>query len=73
MAKLAEVYRRAGLDLDASTRDALERYLAEHPRGRDGQVRYHLERDFGVSPSELRGRFGFYFDRFPVRIEGAKP
>jgi hypothetical protein len=73
MLKLSEVYARADLQLDASARATLERYIAEHPRGRDGQVRYHLERDFGVSPATLRNRFAFYFDRFAVQVEGSSP
>jgi hypothetical protein len=63
------VYQRAGLELDSPTRAALRRYLDEHPRGKEGQVRYHLERDFGLEPARLRRRFQFYFERFPVRIE----
>jgi hypothetical protein len=32
-------------------------------------VRYDLRGDFGIEPSELRRRFDFYFERFPVRVE----
>jgi hypothetical protein len=39
-------------------------FLREHPRGKEGQVVYHLERDFGVTPEALRQRFQFYFDAF---------
>jgi hypothetical protein len=69
MPTLERIYERAGLELDAHTRAAFGRYLHEHPRGKEGQVRYHLERDFGVSPAVMRRRFDFYFERFPVRIE----
>ena len=34
-----------------------------------GRVVYDLEGDFGVSAEELRRRFDFYFERFPVAVE----
>jgi hypothetical protein len=68
---LERVYERAGLELDERARTAFVRYLDEHPRGKGGQVRYHLARDFGVEPATLRRRFQFYFERFPVRIEAS--
>ena len=66
---LEEVYQKAQLPLTAQARAALERYLAEHPRGKAGQVVYELKRDFGVDPQELRGRFRFYLDRFELPAE----
>ena len=38
---------------------------------RAGQVVYDLRRDFDVEPAELRRPFGFYLDRFPVRVEAS--
>jgi hypothetical protein len=32
-------------------------------------VVYDLRRHFSTTPEEVRGRFGAYLDRFPVRIE----
>jgi hypothetical protein len=32
-------------------------------------VIYNLRGDFGIDPTQLRARFGFYFDRFPVQVE----
>jgi hypothetical protein len=32
-------------------------------------VVYDLRGDFGVTPEEVRSRFGAYLDRFPVRVE----
>lgn len=66
---MVEVYAKAGLEFTAAARGRLERYAAEHPRGREGKVVYHLARDFGVEPAVLRERFAFYFERFPVRAE----
>lgn len=70
MAAVGRVYAAAGLDLTPSVHAGLERYLQDHPRGRDGRIVYQLERDFGLSPDALRERFRFYFQRFPdVRPE----
>jgi hypothetical protein len=68
MAMLERVYAAAGLDLEPA-RAKLERYLAEHPRGKEGRIVYDLRGDFGVDPAALRARFQFYLDRFPVRPE----
>ena len=47
----------------------LRAYMDAHPRGKEGRVVYDLRGDFGVEPAQLRERFAFYFDRFPVRVE----
>ena len=64
-----KIYTRADLSLGESTRRELAAYMDAHPRGRDGRVVYDLRGDFGVDPAELRERFSFYFQRFPVREE----
>ncbi|OBG36810.1 hypothetical protein A5672_18920 [Mycobacterium alsense] len=69
MAVLGQLYQRGGAELTPRVRQRFQRYLDGNPRGKHGRVRYDLRRHFGVSPDELRGRFGFYFDRFDVRPE----
>ncbi|OBJ05204.1 hypothetical protein A5660_16895 [Mycobacterium alsense] len=69
MAVLGQLYQRGGAELTPRVRERFQRYLDGNPRGKHGRVRYDLQRHFGVSPDELRGRFGFYFDRFDVRPE----
>ena len=66
---MTKVYQRAGVDFRPTARERLERYVAAHPRGKEGKVVYRLARDFGVDPAALRERFAFYFERFPVRAE----
>lgn len=66
---LDELYRRGGVELTPKVRKRFQQYLDGNPRGRHGRIRYDLQRHFGVSPDELRGRFDFYFDRFDVRPE----
>jgi hypothetical protein len=55
--------------LTPKVHSCFQRYLGGNPRGKHGRIRYDLQRHFGVSPDELRGRFDFYFDRFDVRPE----
>jgi hypothetical protein len=64
-----KIYARAGLEMTQSARKELQVFIDEHPRGKDGRVVYDLRGDFGVEPKQLRERFAFYFDRFPVQVE----
>jgi hypothetical protein len=69
VATVTSVYARAGLTVDERARRRFEDFTAANPRGKHGQVTYDLRRDFGLAPAEVRDRFAFYFDRFPVRAE----
>ncbi len=66
---VARLYERAGLEMTPAAREALDAFMARNPRGKFGRVIYDLTADFGINPNELRERFRFYFDRFPVRAE----
>ena len=66
---VARIYEAAGLPLTPEARAEIEAHRRGHPRGNQGQVVYDLRRDFDVEPAELRRPFGFYLDRFPVRVE----
>ena len=66
---LRDIYQKAGLELDADTLATLHQYHADHDPAVKGRVRFDLERDFGLTADEVRGEFGFYFDRFPVEKE----
>jgi hypothetical protein len=69
MPVLADLYARNDTELPETTRTALHRYLADHPRGKHGQVRYDLQRHFGCSADDIRCGFDFYLSRFDVRPE----
>lgn len=69
MSILETLYAYNGTTLSAAARAAFRGYLDDNPRGRHGRLRYDLHGHFGRSPSEVRSRFGFYFDRFDVREE----
>jgi hypothetical protein len=65
MAVVREIHAKAGLPESETAEREMRDFIANHPRGKHGQLVYNLERDFGVSPDELRKRFDFYFDAFP--------
>jgi len=69
LAMVEKIYAVAGLPMTDTARAQLAQFLAEHPRGKEGRVIYDLAKDFGVTPATLRQRFGFYFQRFAVRVE----
>jgi hypothetical protein len=56
--------------MTGGARASLETYMTDNPRGKYGRIVYDLVGDFGVDPNALRSRFGFYYERFPVEIEG---
>lgn len=67
--EVERIYTTAGLELTDAQRSHMAAFLEEHPRDKHGQVAYDLRADFGVNPAELRARFAFYYEYFPVRIE----
>jgi hypothetical protein len=69
LAMVEKIYRKAGLEMTEEARAQLGSFLDEHPRGKHGRIVYNLREDFGVEPAQLRERFAFYFDRFPVQVE----
>ncbi len=69
LATAERILAKAGLPMTDQSRQAVAEYVASHPRGKEGRMIYHLERDFGVNPDVLRERFAFYFDAFPVKAE----
>ncbi|HEX4507570.1 MAG TPA: sulfotransferase [Alphaproteobacteria bacterium] len=66
---IREIYRKAGLPLTDAAWWAMDSFVRNNPRGKHGQIVYDLRRDFGRTPDQIRARFGFYFDRFPVKAE----
>ena len=64
-----KIYAKAGLELDLEARGQLQSFIDQHPRGKEGRMRYHLQRDFSVDPIALRERFAYYFAKFPAQPE----
>jgi len=69
MGKVELIYAKAGLPLTDKARAEMQHFIDEHPRGKHGNIIYKLKEDFGVDPDQLRQRFKFYFDAFPVKPE----
>jgi hypothetical protein len=69
LAMVEKIYHKAGLNMTQQARAQLQQFLQEHPRGKHGRIVYDLREDFGVEPAELRARFDFYFEQFPVVVE----
>lgn len=63
------IYERAGLPLTDTAATALTAFAEDNRRGKHGQVQYDLAGDFGLDPDTVRQRFGFYFERFPIRVD----
>ena len=74
---LERVYDCAGIALTEQARAEIAGYQVAHPRGREGRVVYDLRPNFGVTPDEVRGRFGAYLeavsrpDRGPMTAAGS--
>lgn len=69
LAMVEKIYAKAGLPMHEQARSELSEFIERNKRGKHGRVIYQLERDFGVSPDDLRKQFDFYFEQFPVRAE----
>ena len=63
------IYAVADQPFDRSVRDAMERFVVDHPRGRYGAVRYDLQGDFGIDPAERRAALRAYVTRFGITEE----
>jgi len=70
MRMVRRIYEKAGLPMTEAAAQEMRHYAEQHPRGKHGQIVYDLKQDFGADPTDVRGRFDFYFQRFPVKIEG---
>jgi hypothetical protein len=71
IAMVERIYARNGLPMTAAARAQLDAFMTENRRGKHGRLAYDLPGDFGVDPDAVRARFGYYFARFPVRVESA--
>jgi len=69
VAMVRRIYELADLGMSAEAKADLDAYMQANPRGKHGRIVYDLKGDFGVDRDELRERFGFYFERFPIEVE----
>lgn len=61
-----KIYAKAELPMTTQARSELRQFVDAH-KNDYGKVVYDLKKQFGVEPDELRERFNFYYDAFPVR------
>ncbi len=69
MDTVAKIYNLYDLELTSKAKEEMAAFIKAQPRGKNGRVRYKLKEHFGISASEIRERFDFYFKAFPVEIE----
>jgi hypothetical protein len=69
MSAVRRIYAAAGLPVTDKQHEEIAAFKAEHRRYRRQRIVYDMRADFGVDPAELRERFDFYYQRYPVRIE----
>ncbi len=68
VATVERIYTLADQPFTPAVKDAMDTYMAGHPRGRHGRVIYDLA-DFGLAAGERRQALRFYTDRFAVELE----
>ena len=65
---IKEVYSKSSINLDKNTLKRLNKYIADHQRGKDGQVIYKLD-DFDVNKRSFYKKFSFYLEEYNLAIE----
>jgi hypothetical protein len=68
VAMVERIYALAGQPFTPEVRHAMDAFMADHPRGVHGGLRYDLA-EFGLDGGDLRRTFAFYTDRFGVELE----
>ncbi len=69
IATVRHIYAVADQPFGPDVEAAMVQFMADHPRGRHGGVRYDLEGDFGIDPAERRAAMREYVTRFGVEEE----
>jgi hypothetical protein len=69
VAMVERIYEVAGLPMTNEARAQIDTHMADHPRGKEGQVAYDLREDFDADPRDVRAPFDFYLNAFDVRLE----
>jgi hypothetical protein len=68
VAMVERIYSVADQPMTAGARAAMDAFMADHPRGRHGGIRYDLSQ-FGIDADERRKALQFYVDRFGIELE----
>jgi hypothetical protein len=68
--EIEKIYDALDLPMSAYGADAMRRYIADHPKGKDGIHRYRPE-EYGVDPAMVRKEFSPYIERFGLEPESS--
>ena len=63
MIVIAEIYKKAGLDLSADSVTAMQQWQEDNPKNRHGSNDYSLEK-YGLSTGQVESRFADYLNQF---------
>ncbi len=66
--EITKIYDALDLPMSDEGAAAMQRYIADHPKGKDGIHRYSPE-EFGVDPARVREQFADYIEHFDLRPE----
>lgn len=64
--EVERIYAAADFELNLGARRQMINFADANKHGRNARVAYDMRADFGVEPDEIRERFSFYFNAFPV-------
>jgi hypothetical protein len=65
VATVERIYAAAGQAFTPDVRASMDRFMAEHPRGRHGRIEYHPA-EFGIDVDAQRSAMAGYIERFGV-------
>jgi hypothetical protein len=68
VAMVERIYGVAELPFASATRQAMDAFMAEHPRGKFGGVQYDLDQ-LGLDAADIRSAAQPYIERFAVPLE----
>jgi hypothetical protein len=68
--EIEKIYDALDLPMSAHGADAMRKYIADHPKGKDGIHRYRPE-EYGVDPAMVRKDFAAYIERFGLEPESS--
>lgn len=67
--EVERIYRHFGDTFTAEARAAMDRYMAENPKGKHGQHEYALE-DYGLTRERVHAEFADYIERYDIPVKG---
>lgn len=66
--EVGKIYENFGEPISAEARSAMERYMADNPKGKHGRHEYSLE-DYGLSRDGVHERFADYIERYAIPVK----